>query len=229
MLRLSVKILTMALALLGARSHAIDSYDSPDSFDGWEPLYTIPYKAPHKGDATITIHNPPAEIEFTILGPAEIDSRSICAFIWQNNPDFPKEIAESYLKIGEIYGIRGDIAICQAIIETGWFKFADGTAVTPDQHNYCGLGVTHRGVKGASFDSIDDGVRAHLQHLYAYASTKSLPKGEPLLDPRFSLVMRGVARTWHELSNRWAMNPNYGKQIYDLYQRLLQHSNLTGK
>ena len=89
--------------------------------------------------------------------------------------------------------------------------------------------MTRRGVKGASFDTIEDGVRAHLQHLFAYASTSPLPKGEKLLDPRFTLVMRGVARTWDDLSNRWAMNPNYGKQIYDLYQRLLQHSNLTEK
>lgn len=227
MLRQSSITIILLLASLGARSFAIESTDSPDSFDGWEPIYSIPHSAPQKGDATITLIEPNTEL--MILGKSEISHHAICKFIRQNNPDFSEEIAKAYIKLGETYGIRGDIALCQAIIETGWFKFADGTAVTIDQHNYCGLGVTRRGVKGASFDTIEDGVRAHLQHLFAYASTSPLPKGEKLLDPRFTLVMRGVARTWDDLSNRWAMNPNYGKQIYDLYQRLLQHSNLTEK
>lgn len=227
MLRQSSITIILLLASLGARSFAIESTDSPDSFDGWEPVYSIPHSAPEKGDATITLIEPNTEL--MILGKSEISHHAICKFIRQNNPDFSEEIAKAYIKLGETYGIRGDIALCQAIIETGWFKFADGTAVTIDQHNYCGLGVTRRGVKGASFDTIEDGVRAHLQHLFAYASTSPIPKGEKLLDPRFTLVMRGVARTWDDLSNRWAMNPNYGKQIYDLYQRLLQYTNLPEK
>ena len=156
----------------------------------------------------------------SILGEAQIDARTLWLFVRRHNADFPIEIAEAFLSIGRSYGIRGDVALCQAIIETGWFRFADGTAVTPDPHNYCGLGVTGRGQRGASFETIEDGVRAHLQHLYAYASTDPLPSGEPLLDPRFSLVKRGVASSWHDLSNRWAMNPNYGRQILTLYSQL---------
>ena len=158
--------------------------------------------------------------EWAILGKSEIGAEKLTAFVQTRNPDFDPQIAEAYLRIGEIYGIRGDIALCQAVVETGWFRFGGGTAVTPDQHNYCGLGVTRRGLKGHSFETIDDGVRAQLQHLYAYACREPLPEGEPLLDPRFRLVNRGVATTWKELSNRWAMNPRYAIQILDLYLQL---------
>lgn len=56
----------------------------------------------------------------------------------------------SNVQDGRKYGIRGDIALCQSCIETGWFKYTGGTAVTPDDHNYCGLGVTQKGKKAAN-------------------------------------------------------------------------------
>lgn len=159
-----------------------------------------------------------------IFGPSIIDPATMHAFVAQHNPDFPLEIAEAFYRLGALYGIRGDVALCQSIIETGWFLFGGGTAVTPDQHNYCGMGVTSLGVKGSCFDTVDDGVRAQLQHIYAYATRQPLPEGETLVDPRFSLVNRGVATTWHDLSNRWAMNPDYGRHILDIYARLVEFS-----
>ena len=143
----------------------------------------------------------------------------------RNNKTFPVEIADAYIRVGRRYGIRGDIALCQAIIETGWFRFADGTAVTPDQHNYCGMGVTSRGMKGCAFETVEHGATAHIQHLVAYATRSPLPEGEQLLDPRFRLVTRGVAPNWTDLSNRWAMNPNYGNQIIQLFNQLLNYAN----
>lgn len=155
-----------------------------------------------------------------ILGESEVDMAAACRIIYTRNPNFEPEIAEAFYRLSPIYGIRADLALCQSIIETGWFKFTGGTAVTAEQHNYCGLGVTERGVKGMTFETIDDGVRAQLQHLYAYATIHPLPPEEPMLDPRFHLVARGCAKTWHDLAGRWAMNPNYGKQIADVYTLL---------
>lgn len=156
-----------------------------------------------------------------ILGPLLVDAATMHAFVLPHNPDFPFEIAEAYFRLGELYGIRADVAFCQAILETGWFRFEGGTAVTPDQHNYCGLGVLERGMKGHSFPTIDDGVRAQLQHLYAYATRDPLPQGEEIVDPRFKLVSRGCATNWHDLANRWAQNPIYGHQILGIYERML--------
>ncbi len=154
-----------------------------------------------------------------IEGKSELKASELTAYIQQRNPDFDPAIAEAYIKIGKKYGLRGDIALCQAIIETGWFRY-QGSAVKPEHHNYCGLGVVKNGQTGAGFDTVEDGVRAHIQHLYAYCCNKDLPRKEKLVDPRFSLVKRGSAPKWKDLSGRWAQNPQYGKQILDLHARI---------
>ena len=79
-------------------------------------------------------------------------------------------------------GVRGDIAFAQSCLETGNFSFA-GSAVTLEQNNFCGMGVTANGLKGNSFSTAQLGIRAQVQHLKAYASTEPL-KGE-CIDPRF--------------------------------------------
>ena len=76
--------------------------------------------------------------------------RHMARFVLRHNPDFDPQIAREFIRAGSRYGIRGDIAFCQAIVETGWFKYTGGTAVTADSHNYCGLGVTSKGRKGAN-------------------------------------------------------------------------------
>lgn len=148
------------------------------------------------------------------------DADRLVRFVSRHNPDFDRTIAEAYIAVGQRYGIPGDIAFCQGILETGWFRFADGTKVTPDQHNYCGLGVLKLGQRGHSFNTVEDGVTAQIQHLYAYACENPLPDGERLLDPRFGLVKRGVAPTWKELSGRWAANNRYARSILKLYIEL---------
>lgn len=155
-----------------------------------------------------------------ILGDHEVDIERMYWFVAERNPDFDIEVAEAFYEVGRIYGVRGDIALCQAIIETGWFRFDNGTAVTADAHNYCGLGVHSTGEKGCSFPGIREGVTAMIQHLYAYACRNPLPEGEELLDPRFTYVSRGSAKAWESLSGRWAMNPRYGRDILDMYKRL---------
>jgi N-acetylmuramoyl-L-alanine amidase len=160
-----------------------------------------------------------------ILGESTVAVEKMIAFVKEKNPNalFIEEIAKQFIEVGKTYGIRGDMAFCQSLIETGWFKFDGGTAVTPDQHNYCGLGVTSKGMKGNSFTTVKDGVTAQLQHLFAYASKNELPNGEILLDPRFKYVTREIAPHWEDLSNRWAMNANYGTHIVALYEQLVNY------
>lgn len=159
----------------------------------------------------------------SILGESTVSPETMISFVLKRNPDFNPEIARAFYEIGQLYGIRGDVALCQSIIETGWFLFTGGTAVTLDQNNFCGLGVTKKGLRGNSFDSVKDGVTAQIQHLFAYATTDRLPSGEKTIDPRFSLVCRGVAPTWNDLSMRWAANSHYGESIIRVYKELLQH------
>lgn len=165
---------------------------------------------------------PPAEeaavlTGVSIFGEPQVSVDRMFEFVRSRNAEFSREIAEAYYNIGLRYGIRGDIALCQAILETGWFRFADGTAVKPEQHNYCGLGVTRGGMQGSAFDSVESGVTAQIQHLYAYACSHDLPEGEKLIDPRFHLVSRGIAPTWEGLNRRWAANDHYSERIMKLF------------
>ncbi|MDE5555780.1 MAG: glucosaminidase domain-containing protein, partial [Muribaculaceae bacterium] len=160
--------------------------------------------------------------DFSICSRSKASAEQLTAFVRRHNKRFDDEIAKAYLAVGDRYGVRGDIAFCQAILETGWFRFDRGTKVNESQHNYCGLGVVGNGVKGAAFETIEDGVTAHIQHLYAYATTGALPEGERMVDPRFGAVKRGVARDWSDLNNRWAMNSVYGSMILKIYSDLLK-------
>ena len=158
-----------------------------------------------------------------IFGSHNVDVEQMYQFVHSHNPAFDREVAQAFYDIGRLYGVRGDIALCQAIIETGWFRFDNGTAVRPESHNYCGLGVRKNGQQGCRFDNVRDGVTAMIQHLYAYACADDLPEGERLLDPRFRLVTRGSARSWEALSGKWAMNPQYGNNILKIYRQMKKH------
>ena len=58
------------------------------------------------------------------------------------------------------------------------------------------------GLHGLSFLTVADGVEAHIQHLYAYASKEPLPEGCDLLDSRFVYVKRGIAERWIAFSDK---------------------------
>lgn len=166
---------------------------------------------------------PHSALAMPIMGTPTADVERMYSYVVKHNPEFRREVAEAFINIGERYGVRGDIALCQAIIETGWFRFDNGTAVTPDAHNYCGLGVQARGETGCSFSSVEEGVTAMIQHLYAYASTEAMPKGETVIDPRFNYVKRGCAPQWEDLAGKWAMNPAYAENILRIFESMSNH------
>lgn len=143
-------------------------------------------------------------------------------FVKSKNANFDREIAVQMYNMGVKYNIRGDIALCQSCIETGWFKYTGGTAVTPDDHNYCGLGVTTKGQKGCQFSTVAQGCEAQIQHLFAYATTKALPYAQ--VDPRFKYVTRGCAPTWESLGGKWATSTTYGTQILQVYNQMMAFS-----
>ena len=75
----------------------------------------------------------------SILGEPMVSSQQLRALALKNNPNAP-DLADLYIKIGKEYGVRGDIAFCQAAKETGWWQY--GGLVEPEQYNYCGLSAT---------------------------------------------------------------------------------------
>lgn len=132
-------------------------------------------------------------------------------------------LAELFLEEGALEGIRGDIAFCQSIKETGWFRY--GGQVLPEQNNFAGIGATNNSPvgKGAWFKTARDGVRAQIQHLKAYANKETLVN--PCIDPRFGLVTRGAAgNQWTGLNGRWAVpGDGYGESILALWEEMYNY------
>lgn len=168
---------------------------------------------------------PQEKPQVKIMGESVISAIKLAKLLLEKNPE-PKisiealEFAKIFLEEGAIEGVRGDIAFCQAMHETGWLKF--GNQVLPEQHNYAGIGATNdSGVgKGAWFSNEREGIRAQIQHLKAYASKEALVN--PCVDPRFNLVTRGIAPNWTDLNGRWAVpGLTYGESILVVYNNLL--------
>lgn len=153
-----------------------------------------------------------------LLGQPVATAFQLQNYLHQVNPNAP-DLATWYLSIGLKYGVRGDIAFCQSILETNYWRF--GNLVRADQNNYGGIGAVGGEERGAIFSTPQAGIEAQIQHLYAYGTTLPLPANTVPLDPRFGLVARGSVVNWEGLSGHWATDPNYGVKILAIYQDLL--------
>lgn len=165
--------------------------------------------------------------EISIFGAPIATKAQAVAFLKANNPD-PKlscseeEIVEIYWREAAIEGIRPDLAFCQAIVETGFFTYRGDVLGT--QNNFCGLGATGGGVRGASFKTPELGARAHIQHLLAYSGAAS-PRTE-IVDPRYKCahsirMQKGLIDRWSGLNGTWAMGGSYSEKIFAVHQRML--------
>jgi len=132
------------------------------------------------------------------------------------DPVYVEKLVKTYIKESEREGINYEVAVCQMCLETGFLRF-DGT-VSRFQNNFCGLGATDNLTAGDWFRSMEEGVRAHIQHLKAYASIE--PIKTPAVDKRFGRVRRGTVFTIYDLTGRWATDPEYGIKIDALLKKL---------
>lgn len=175
--------------------------------------------------------SPPASLSqesITIAGQPEVSQEKMAAYIKKRNPATRlncsvDELVGYYYAEAGAEGIRPDLALCQAIKETGCFAY--GGDVVPEQNNYCGLGTTGNGVKGHYFSSPEIGVRAHIQHLLAYSSL--LPPKKDVVDPRYLLVKEkhpeifGKVTTWTGLNGKWAVpGKHYGQDILNMLEEI---------
>ena len=133
------------------------------------------------------------------------------------------EFCKIYYEEAEAEGIKVEVAFCQAMKETGWLQF--GGDVKASQCNFAGIGATGGGVSGATFADVRTGVRAHIQHLKAYATTSFL--NNSCVDPRFKYVKRGSAPYVEWLGKNanpngvgWAPAASYGTDIVKMMEAL---------
>lgn len=163
-----------------------------------------------------------------IMGKAAADVEQMQAYIKTKNADVAQSVLDMiplYLLEGEAEGVRGDVAFAQSCLETGNFGFS-GSAVTLEQNNFCGMGVTFNGKKGNSFDTAQLGIRAQLQHLKAYACKDELVN--ETVDPRFKYVTRGSAPyvEWLGIQENpqgkgWAAGAGYGTKIISILKGIV--------
>ncbi len=129
---------------------------------------------------------------------------------------YAARLVRTYIAECRREGVNYDVAICQMCLETGFLRF-NGT-VSRYQNNFCGLGATDAYTAGDWFGTMEEGVRAHIQHLKAYASID--PITPPYADKRLAHVRRGTVYTIHDLTGRWAADPAYGEKISLLLNKL---------
>ena len=134
---------------------------------------------------------------------------------WQEIYDF----AALYIEESAAENINSDFAFAQMCLETGFLRF--GGLVQPEWHNYCGLGAISAEQPGCIFETEQLGVRAHIQHIQAYATTEEVTLNNELIDPRYSWVHKTkFAVTLGDLARSWATDPDYAKKIDNILMRM---------
>ena len=133
-------------------------------------------------------------------------------------------------------GIDPIVVICQAMKETGYFKYKG--VLRPNFCNTCGL----KGNKGGGdldpdahtrFEYWEDGIAAHVDHIALYAGASSYPRYSDIchsedknkdtlksrgitLDPRHFTYLHGKCPNVEDLSGNWAPGKDYGQEIVRL-------------
>ena len=167
-----------------------------------------------------------------IIGKSEATVDQLMEYYSKGNIAYPEFYEESdaptlkdfctiYYEEAEKQGVRAEVAFVQAMKETNWLKY--GHDVKIEQYNFAGLGATGGGERGASFDTVREGIRAQIQHLYAYASSEGIDGlAYPCVDPRFvnvspkggSPYVEWLGQSENPASDYgWAVDETYGLSI----------------
>lgn len=145
---------------------------------------------------------------------------SLISFMMQHNrmldTSYLVRLLKTYISESQLEGVNYDIAICQMCLETGFLRF--NGSVSRFQNNFCGLEAVSASAAGDWFGSMEEGIRAHIQHLKAYTSLDSL--NTAAVDKRFRHVSRGTVFTIYDLTGRWASDPRYGEKLGYLLMKL---------
>ena len=184
-------------------------------------LAAMSCRGPQPKPGTIQYDDQSRRIPIETLGRAGVPQ--LVGFFTETNPKINinrlNKIAQIYIEEAAAEGINSDIAFCQMVHETNYLRF--GGDVKAWQNNFCGLGATGGGNPGLSFSSVQTGIRAHIQHLKAYANTQKLHKKR--VDPRFGKVHRGRAPYVEDLTGTWATDRQYGTKLKRKLRALEKH------
>lgn len=145
-----------------------------------------------------------------------------------NVPDI-RNFCQIYYDEATAEGVDSALAFTQAMKETGFLKFTGQVKI--EQFNFAGMGVTDASTNGDSYQNVREGIRAHVQHLKAYA-VKNPAFANPVVDKRYSSWFAanrsGTAPyiEWLGISENpsgfgWAAEKGYGYSILNDYMNQL--------
>jgi hypothetical protein len=155
-----------------------------------------------------------------------------------------QQLAQMFVDEGNRYGVRGDLAFAQSIVETAWFNFPDNGIVRTYNNNFAGIGACSACGNGYQFSSALAGVRAQIQLLRNYADSTSTTASIP--DPPVPELWgstpstaaynfdhyfaKGRAPLWNDMGNgNWATAPNYATVVLSVYNQMLTDSGQAGQ
>jgi len=156
------------------------------------------------------------QISRRIMDQGQLSAEQLTAYFLSRNSEEDHahilQFAQYYIDEAAAEGINSDVAFAQMCLETGFLRF--GGLVQPEFHNYCGLGAMDADHPGEIFETEELGVRAHIQHLQAYATTEEVELHKELVDPRYNWVHKTkYIETIYQLAGTWATDPQYGQKL----------------
>jgi hypothetical protein len=171
---------------------------------------------------TPPVRPPVPAVPELIMGEGKVSAEALARFLAGNNPEadaiFTRSLAAYYVEEAAAEGVNHDVAFAQMCLETGFLRY--GGLVSPGMNNFCGLGSTGPGHPGETFPEPRIGVRAHIQHLKAYAT--EAPLNQTLVDPRYRWVRYGSSPEIGGLAGTWAADRAYGDKIRTILERMYQ-------
>jgi hypothetical protein len=156
-------------------------------------------------------------------------------------------LAQVFINVGKMEGVRGDMAFVQSMLETGWLGFV-GSQIPPDAFNYAGIfafdGRQYVGYPGPRtcahgdtapsrcFGNVTTGVLMQIQLLRSYADPTSVHAPNRLISAPYP----GVAPLWEYFGGHncpcghlvWASANDYGLRIILMYSQALADNGMAG-
>lgn len=128
------------------------------------------------------------------------------AAIRPHNARDAEEIVAAYRRYAPVIRYDANLAIAQAVIETGWFTEDRWT----EARNPAGIGIYGDDVAGYHFGTIERGVQSHLALLNCYYGNGVDPWG-PLTEAGYGGFVKGFVRL-DQMNGVWAVPGTYYAQ-----------------
>lgn len=161
----------------------------------------------------------------SIRGAAACAAGELAGFAARRRQPAAAQLAEAYIRLGERYGVRGDLAFCQALYETR--ALADGRVRPIGEARPTDLW----GLPGRDGPLSEALAERQIRQLFAFASREPFPDGVPAPDPETDAGLRTIARKqwrgaaphWEDLNGKWSYpGAKYGEEIVAIWRNLLE-------